>query len=217
MTLAPTLQFPAGFYVMGLPDRPSVHQLDAIFRSVASQSPAIASLAPVFQLAPVLRRQRRSAPYFLTHPGFANLALVKRIMAELKSSGKIDSKGRARVSSPAGELKVSIAASCVRPALLDGTVDAATAAVEAAVGAPEPQASPTLPPELTGLRAIPFFGTLQDQAHACVCCREHFVVGESLLRLPCMHILHSSCMANWLRMPNARGRCPECNLQVALG
>ena len=59
---------------MGLPDRPSVHQLDAIFRSVATQSPAIASLAPVFQLAPVLRRQRRSAPYFLTQPGFANLA-----------------------------------------------------------------------------------------------------------------------------------------------
>ena len=90
MTLAPSALFPPGFYILGLPQQPSLSQLDSIFQSVTGKSGALAGLAPAFQLAPVARRSRKQ---FLTHAGFADPDLVRRIMEELKQAGEVDHKG----------------------------------------------------------------------------------------------------------------------------
>ena len=198
ITLAPAVKLPPGFYILGLPPRPSTTQLQDIFSSVSSKSHTLAQLGPAFQLAPVQRKSRRDSAFLLSHPSFVTANLLQRIMQELSDTGETDSKGRARVPSPIGVLKVSIATCSVRRAITDG--------------APPP---PGMPAELRDVTAIPYHAGAHDLNKTCVCCRENFSLGQSLLRLQCLHTVHITCMARWLQAPHARGRCPECNLQVA--
>ena len=207
MTLAPSALFPPGFYILGLPQQPSLSQLDSIFQSVTGKSGTLAGLAPAFQLAPVARRSRKQPPFFLTHAGFADPDLVRRIMEELKQAGEVDHKGRACIPCPAGTLKVSIAQCSVKPA----QADRPTAAVQPLAICTVPR----LPSELSGVKAVAFHASTQDLPHTCVCCRQNFSIGEALVRLSCLHVVHADCMVNWLSTPHARGRCPECNLPVA--
>jgi hypothetical protein len=51
----------------------------------------------------------------------------------------------------------------------------------------------------------------------CKVCADSIVVGASLLRLPCMHLVHMDCAKTWFRSDLAsRGtaRCPICNVDV---
>ena len=215
MTLAPSVQFPPGFYIIGLPTRPSLSQLDIIFGSVSALSPALASLIPKFQLAPVQRKgtYHRTAPFFLTHPAFADAGVIRRIMTQLKESGEVDSKGRARVSTPAGVLKVSIATCSVRPTRAAVTTIPASERASLQVDV-SPNSPPTLPQCLSRIQAVAYFGTAQEPPRVCICCHQSLAEGEALLRLHCFHVVHIDCMERWVATPHARGRCPECNSQV---
>ena len=50
-----------------------------------------------------------------------------------------------------------------------------------------------MPSELRDMKAFPYHAGAHDLTQACVCCREVFVRGLSLLRLQCLHIVHMSC------------------------
>ena len=41
----------------------------------------------------------------------------------------------------------------------------------------------------------------------CVICLEDFNIGNKICNLPCLHIYHSFCIKNWLKI---RGKCPLC-------
>ena len=93
ITLAPAVKLPPGFYILGLPPRPSTTQLQDIFSSVSSKSHTLAQLGPAFQLAPVQRKSRRDSAFLLSHPSFVTANLLQRIMQELSDTGETDSKG----------------------------------------------------------------------------------------------------------------------------
>eukprot|EP00929_Paragymnodinium_shiwhaense_P062599 TRINITY_DN31252_c0_g1_i2.p1 TRINITY_DN31252_c0_g1~~TRINITY_DN31252_c0_g1_i2.p1 ORF type:complete len:208 (-),score=46.58 TRINITY_DN31252_c0_g1_i2:187-810(-) len=45
----------------------------------------------------------------------------------------------------------------------------------------------------------------------CELCLEDYVAGDELLRLPCMHLFHASCVSEWLRKS---GTCPVCQMDA---
>jgi len=51
----------------------------------------------------------------------------------------------------------------------------------------------------------------------CAVCRESYLPGEELRRLPCLHVFHARCIDRWLTgdMPGAR-LCPICHAEVEL-
>lgn len=48
----------------------------------------------------------------------------------------------------------------------------------------------------------------------CPVCQEEYAVGEAVLRLPCRHIFHETCVASWLGKQNT---CPLCRFELPLG
>ena len=42
----------------------------------------------------------------------------------------------------------------------------------------------------------------------CAICLENFSIGDKISYLPCIHLFHSSCIKNWIRIKN---KCPICN------
>lgn len=46
-----------------------------------------------------------------------------------------------------------------------------------------------------------------DPRYDCAICREVFVVGDTLKRLPCSHEFHTACVTTWLKSQNT---CPVC-------
>ena len=107
LTVAPTIALPAGLFIMGLPRAPSAAQLDAVYRCVSGLSPTLGGLERGFQLASVLRGKRASPSFILSHLSFANSSTVSCILKELKDGSSLDGKGRAKIRTPVGVLKVS--------------------------------------------------------------------------------------------------------------
>ncbi|KAA8542404.1 hypothetical protein F0562_023460 [Nyssa sinensis] len=50
-----------------------------------------------------------------------------------------------------------------------------------------------------------------DSMNQCVICLEKFSVGSEVTRMPCSHLYHGGCIANWLGVSNI---CPICNFQM---
>ena len=42
----------------------------------------------------------------------------------------------------------------------------------------------------------------------CTICLENISIGDKIIYLPCVHLFHSSCIKNWIRIKN---QCPICN------
>jgi hypothetical protein len=48
----------------------------------------------------------------------------------------------------------------------------------------------------------------------CVVCQDDLVVGDTVVRLPCKHVLHASCAREWW---NRKPSCPICQAELAHG
>ncbi|KAI4341916.1 hypothetical protein MLD38_026585 [Melastoma candidum] len=51
----------------------------------------------------------------------------------------------------------------------------------------------------------------RDPAMACAICKDVFVIGNKVNRLPCCHLYHPSCILPWLRTRNS---CPLCRYEL---
>lgn len=49
--------------------------------------------------------------------------------------------------------------------------------------------------------------------HECELCLEEYEEGHELLRLPCLHLFHSSCVGPWLQKSYT---CPICNTDACM-
>ena len=187
---------------------------------MASLSPSLAGLESGFVLAPVVRRRSHSPSFFLSHLSFGNPELAKRIIRELESISPADTKGRIRLASPCGTLKVALARPAPRNTLLD--VPAPSPHEEPAwpsgetpssqPAASEGPACPRLAPAFA-TTTVPFTAGPSDEGRECIC-RQEFLSGENLQRLPCLHAMHHDCLERWMAAPHSNGRCPECNARV---
>ena len=52
----------------------------------------------------------------------------------------------------------------------------------------------------------------RDRQLACPVCRDDFVKGENVIKLPCHHAYHSPCILDWLKQRNL---CPAVSLCTA--
>ena len=68
----------------------------------------------------------------------------------------------------------------------------------------------------TQLESIPFYRSLllqnKKMEDTCPICRDSFVVGGSVTRLPCDHYFCAPCVAQWLDMSRT---CPVCRLELS--
>ena len=49
---------------------------------------------------------------------------------------------------------------------------------------------------------------------SCTSCLQPFEVGETLVRLACMHFFHKECVTRWFSSPIHGHRCPCCNVNL---
>ena len=225
------MALPAGLYIMGLPYSPSAPQLAAVFATVSDMSPTLAGLDPGLQLTPVTRRLRSSPSFFLSHLSFANPQTAERILTELRATARLDRKGRVVLPTAVGVLKVTAAAKPGGPVPVQDT-PGATSERPASARRPAPppvtvyrrrpgSTEADMPDHASGrpgwqcTSALAYTATASDEARQCVCCLQTFLAGESLMRLKCTHSFHDDCLGRWFSTPDSRGRCPECNIQVA--
>ena len=212
LIMAPSVPLPAGLHILGLPSHPTALQLDDVFQCVSAISPSLAALGPRFQLTPVSRRHRRSPAFFLAHLSFANPATVDRILTELREGAKVDDKGRVRLTTSLGVLKVSQAMKvAAAPAIAGGAVSSGRSAAPAK---PITVFSSPVHSGSCGGCASKAVATRGMIGRSCVCCRDIISLGEPLVQLPCSHVSHEDCLGRWLDGPLSRGRCPECSMQV---
>ena len=211
---SPPSRLPAGLHIIGLPRRPNISQLEALLSHVAGISPSLAALEPSFQLAQTRRSSRKSPAFFLSHVAFATPGLADRILKELLPAASQDQHGRAKLASPVGTLKISLARRSVTPALPAPEVDSSTnpaSSFPAAELDPPDESGPSV---FLGLRLVQFTAGASEEGWTCVCCRDDILATDKLVRLECLHVVHSDCLERWLNAPHARGRCPECNAPV---
>ena len=45
----------------------------------------------------------------------------------------------------------------------------------------------------------------------CVICLENFMIGNKICYLPCLHLYHTMCIKNWLKI---KEKCPLCNNDI---
>ena len=141
---------------------------------------------------------------------------LTRILRELREAASVDHKGRAKLASPVGRLKVDLAKPH-RPQVLDSR-DAPAAGASSA-NAPRAPAgnranSAQRPPFAVLPNTVSFVAGPLDEGRECVCCCQDFLDGEHLQRLPRLHTTRADCLQRWLAGPQSRGRCPECNVSV---
>ena len=213
LTVSPAVGLPAGFCILGLPRVPNLLQLNAVFRSVSDLSATLSRLPPNFQLAPVHRFRRGGSAFLLSHIAFGDATLVRRIMSELSSAGSSEN-GKAKINTPAGVLKVSVAQRVGRAAVTDLRQPSPSAEPPGVASPASPPTDPALAELLSTTPAVAFLATQRDLSHECTCCRLNYEVDEQLVRLPCLHVVHAECMVKWRRVPHSRGRCPECNFHI---
>eukprot|EP00435_Cladocopium_sp_Y103_P010321 s857_g2.t1 len=53
--------------------------------------------------------------------------------------------------------------------------------------------------------------TSSDASQICAVCLEAFEDRQKLLRLPCQHLFHDSCLQPWME---SRGSCPKCRSAI---
>ena len=218
LTLAPTVVLPAGLFIQGLPFSPSAPLLHTVHSFVASLSPSLAALESGLVLAPVVRRRAHTPAFFLSHLSFGDPALATRILQELAAGNAPDQKGRVRLASPCGTLKVALARAPSRPALQDvppprvpsppPDPSAAHSRADPSPVSAGPDTCRTVP------KTVAFTATHLDEGRECICCRQEFLEGERLQRLQCLHTMHSDCLERWLSAAHFGGRCPQCNEPV---
>uniref|UniRef100_A0A3P8XTG1 RING-type E3 ubiquitin transferase n=1 Tax=Esox lucius TaxID=8010 RepID=A0A3P8XTG1_ESOLU len=66
------------------------------------------------------------------------------------------------------------------------------------------------PAEKEMISSLPMVSVSQEQIDSrleCPVCREEYVVGESVKKLPCLHYFHSDCIVPWLELHDT---CPVC-------
>ncbi|CAE7038952.1 ATP6V0A1 [Symbiodinium sp. CCMP2592] len=219
LAASPKLRLPAGLHIVGLPRRPNLSQLEALLSHVAELSPSLAGLEPSFQLAQTRRSSHKIPAFFLSHAAFAIPGLAGRILEEIQPAAGKDKRGRTKLASPVGTLKISLAQQAVPPALPapidDLTGNVAPTNPTSSCPATEPNPPDGSGPSIfKGLRLVEFTAGTLEEGWTCVCCRGDILACDKLVRLECLHVVHSDCLERWLEAPRSRGRCPECNEMV---
>ena len=54
--------------------------------------------------------------------------------------------------------------------------------------------------------------TQSESEQLCVICRDDFAPGDTLIRLPCLHVFHKDCLSRWLE---EKPKCPICNMDLS--
>ena len=216
---SPRLRLPAGLHIVGLPRRPNLSQLEALLSHVAGLSPSLAGLEPSFQLEQTRRSSRKIPAFFLSHAAFAIPGLVDRILEELLPAAGKDKRGRTKLASPIGTLKISPAQQSATTALPPPPDDrnGGLTPSNTASSCPDTEPHPSDgsgPAAFQGLRLVQFTAGDSEEGWTCVCCRGDILACDKLARLECLHVVHSDCLERWVKAPHSRGRCPECNAPV---
>ena len=216
---SPRLRLPAGLHIVGLPRRPNLSQLEALLSHVAGLSPSLAGLEPSFQLEQTRRSSRKIPAFFLSHAAFAIPGLADRILEELLPAAGKDKRGRTKLASPIGTLKISLAQQSATTALPPPPDDrnGGLTPSNTASSCPDTEPHPSDgsgPAAFQGLRLVQFTAGDSEDGWTCVCCRGDILACDKLARLECLHVVHSDCLERWVKAPHSRGRCPECNAPV---
>ncbi|KAL4494113.1 hypothetical protein ABPG72_016069 [Tetrahymena utriculariae] len=66
---------------------------------------------------------------------------------------------------------------------------------------------------ITNLPTVTFSKEQVKEETLCECsvCKEEFIEGEQVVKMPCNHIYHNSCLVAWLKMHNS---CPTCRYEL---
>ncbi|KAL4465965.1 hypothetical protein ABPG74_004202 [Tetrahymena malaccensis] len=66
---------------------------------------------------------------------------------------------------------------------------------------------------ITNLPTVTFSKEQVKEETLCECsvCKDEFTEGEQLVKMPCNHLYHSSCLVTWLKMHNS---CPTCRHEL---
>ncbi|CAE7840720.1 Rnf111 [Symbiodinium sp. CCMP2592] len=70
-----------------------------------------------------------------------------------------------------------------------------------------------LTPQLRGVEYVLGANCLLPVTN-CTSCLQPFEVGETLVRLVCMHYFHKECATRWFSSPIHGHRCPSCNVNL---
>ncbi|OLQ10821.1 hypothetical protein AK812_SmicGene5444 [Symbiodinium microadriaticum] len=185
---SPRLRLPAGLHIVGLPRRPNLSQLEALLSHVAGLSPSLAGLEPSFQLEQTRRSSRKIPAFFLSHAAFAIPGLADRILEELLPAAGKDKRGRTKLASPIGTLKISPAQQSATTALPPPPDDrnGGLTPSNTASSCPDTEPHPSDgsgPAAFQGLRLVQFTAGDSEEGWTCVCCRGDILACDKLALL----------------------------------
>ena len=136
---------------------------------------------------------------------------------------RLDGSHAPPVSAAAATYDASTADAAAAEAADAEAAAAAAAPAEVAVGvAHDPPRTGSEPPARSSTPPEDLCCTFVQAANChptdCTICAQPMSPGDTLQRLPCLHVFHATCASRWwgteAAEPSGRARCPFCNVDI---